>query len=313
MKGKNIIVTGGLGFIGSHLTETLVRENHVTLIDNESTGNLKNVSHLTDKGLEVVIGDVDELDLATLFAGHDYVFHEAALPSVPRSVKDPLGSNESSVTGTLKVLVAAKDSDVQKVVFASSSLVYGDPAALPKQEDMRVNPMSPYAVTKLTGEYYCSVFSQIYGLPTVSPRYFNVFGPRQDPTSHYAAVIPKFITAILTGSRPTVYGDGRQTRDFTFVKHVVQANLLACESDATGTFNIACGRSIRINELVALINEIMGTAIEPKYLAPRPGDVKHSLADITKAHSFGYRPSDNFKDELAETIRWFEDGLRQEH
>jgi len=202
---------------------------------------------------------------------------------------------------------------VKKVVFASSSSVYGDTVELPKEEDARINPLSPYAVTKATGEFYCKVFQEIYGLPTVSLRYFNVFGPRQDPTSQYAAVIPRFVTAVLTNAHPIIYGDGLQSRDFTYVKHVVQANLLACESDAIGTFNIACGRSITINELVALINEIAGTAIEPEYVAPRPGDVKHSLAAIAKARSFGYGPTDSLKNELTETIRWFENGLEQEN
>jgi UDP-glucose 4-epimerase len=312
MKDKDVVVTGGLGFIGSHLVETLLTDNRVTIIDNHSTGDLKNVDQ-TNEELEVIIGDINELNLATIFDGHDYVLHQAALPSVPRSVKDPLASHESNLTGTLKVLIAARDTGVQKVIYASSSSVYGDAAALPKQEDMHVTPISPYAVTKAAGEFYCTVFHEIYGLPTVSLRYFNVFGPRQDPNSQYAAVIPKFITAILTNARPTIYGDGQQSRDFTYVKNVVEANLLACESDASGTFNIACGRSVTINELVTLINEIAGTAIEPKYVASRPGDVKHSLADITKARSFGYSPSDSFKDELAETIRWFEDGLRQEN
>jgi UDP-glucose 4-epimerase len=312
MKDKDVVVTGGLGFIGSHLVETLLTDNRVTIIDNHSTGDLKNVDQ-TNEELEVIIGDINELNLATIFDGHDYVLHQAALPSVPRSVKDPLASHESNLTGTLKVLIAARDTGVQKVIYASSSSVYGDAAALPKQEDMHVTPISPYAVTKAAGEFYCTVFHEIYGLPTVSLRYFNVFGPRQDPNSQYAAVIPKFITAILTNARPTIYGDGQQSRDFTYVNNVVEANLLACESDASGTFNIACGRSVTINELVALINEIAGTAIEPEYVAPRPGDVKHSLADITKARSFGYSPSDSFKDELAETIRWFENGLRQEN
>jgi UDP-glucose 4-epimerase len=313
MKDKDVVVTGGLGFIGSHLVETLLTDNRVTIIDNHSTGDPKNIDHLANEELEVIIGDINELNLATIFDGHDYVLHQAALPSVPRSVKDPLASHESNLTGTLKVLIAARDTGVQKVIYASSSSVYGDAAALPKQEDMHVTPISPYAVTKAAGEFYCTVFHEIYGLPTVSLRYFNVFGPRQDPNSQYAAVIPKFITAILTNARPKIYGDGQQSRDFTYVNNVVEANLLACESDASGTFNIACGRSVTINELVTLINEIAGTAIEPKYVAPRPGDVKHSLADITKARSFGYSPNDNFKDELAETIRWFEDGLRQEN
>jgi UDP-glucose 4-epimerase len=308
VKGKNVVITGGLGFIGSHLAETLVRDNRVTIIDNESSGSQKNVAHLTDLGLQVLVGDINELSLPKIFAGHDYVFHQAALPSVPRSVKDPLASNKSNVTGTLEVLIAARDAGIRKVVFASSSSVYGDAAALPKQEDMRVTPLSPYAVTKAAGELYCSVFYEIYGLPTVSLRYFNVFGPRQDPTSQYAAVIPKFITVMLSDERPIVYGDGEQSRDFTFVRHVVEANILACESDVTGTFNVACGRSVTINDLVALINEILGTDVKPEYVAPRPGDVRHSLADISKARLFGYNPKSNFKDELAETIRWFEDG-----
>lgn len=308
MKSKRVIITGGLGFIGSHLAEKLVEDNEVAIIDNKSTGKLENVSHLIRENLKIIEGDITTLDLATIFDGYDYVFHQAALPSVPRSVKDPLASHEANVTGTLRVLIAAKDTAIQKVVYASSSSVYGDTPTLPKREDMPVNPLSPYAVTKAAGEFYCKVFNEIYGLPTISLRYFNVFGPRQDPTSQYAAVIPKFITAILTHASPVIYGDGQQSRDFTYVKHVAQANLLACESDATGTFNVACGRRVTINELVALINDIAGTAIEPEYVAPRPGDVKHSRADITKARSFGYSPSDRFKDELNETIRWFENG-----
>ncbi|MEI7827905.1 MAG: SDR family oxidoreductase [Euryarchaeota archaeon] len=313
MKDKNVIVTGGLGFIGSHLAENLVRDNHVTLIDNRSTGDCKNIRHVANEGLEVIIGDITTLNLAKIFNGYDYVFHQAALPSVPRSVKDPLASNESNITGTLKVLIAAKDAGIKKVVYASSSSVYGDTATLPKREDMSVNPVSPYAVTKATGEFYCTVFQKIYDLPTVSLRYFNVFGPRQDPLSQYAAVIPKFVTAMLKNKRPTVYGDGLQSRDFTFVRHVVEANLLACESGATGTFNIACGRSITINELVGLINEVLGTTIEPQYVAHRPGDIKHSLADVSKAKLFGYDPLSSFKEELAETIRWFENGLAREN
>ncbi len=308
MKSKRVIITGGLGFIGSHLAEKLVEDNEVAIIDNKSTGKLENVSHLIRENLKIIEGDITTLDLATIFDGYDYVFHQAALPSVPRSVKDPLASHEANVTGTLRVLIAAKDTAIQKVVYASSSSVYGDTPTLPKREDMPVNPLSPYAVTKAAGEFYCKVFNEIYGLPTISLRYFNVFGPRQDPTSQYAAVIPKFITAILTHASPVIYGDGQQSRDFTYVKHVAQANLLACESDATGTFNVACGRRVTINELVALINDIAGTAIKPEYVAPRPGDVKHSRADITKARSFGYSPSDRFKDELNETIRWFENG-----
>ncbi|MGP8011954.1 MAG: SDR family oxidoreductase [Halobacteriota archaeon] len=310
MKGKHVIVTGGLGFIGSHLVEKLVEDNDVAIIDNQSTGKNENVSHLTSDKLKIIKGDIRTLNLAAIFEDYEYVFHQAALPSVPRSIKDPLASHEANITGTLRVLVAAKNAGIQKVVYASSSSVYGDTAELPKREDMPVNPLSPYAVTKMAGEFYCKVFHEIYGLPTISLRYFNVFGPRQDPLSQYAAVIPRFITAILNDSSPIIYGDGQQSRDFTFVKHVVDANVLACESKKTGTFNVACGRSVSINELVALIGEITGTTIEAKHAAPRPGDVKHSLADISKARSFGYEPKGTFKDELEATVRWFENGLR---
>ena len=310
MKGKHVIVTGGLGFIGSHLAEKLSEDNDVAIIDNQSTGKLGNVSHLISDHLKVIEGDLRTLNLAAIFEDYEYLFHQAALPSVPRSVKDPLASHEANITGTLMVLIAAKDADIQKVVYASSSSVYGDTAELPKREDMPVNPLSPYAVTKMAGEFHCKVFHEIYGLPTISLRYFNVFGPRQDPLSQYAAVIPRFITAMLDDSSPIIYGDGQQSRDFTFVRHVVDANVLACESEETGTFNVACGRSISINELVALIGEITGTTIEAKHAAPRPGDVKHSLADISKAQLFGYAPKGNFKDELEATIRWFENGLR---
>ncbi|MGZ4869971.1 MAG: SDR family oxidoreductase [Halobacteriota archaeon] len=313
MKGKQVIVTGGLGFIGSQLVERLVEDNDVAIIDNQSTGKLENVSHLIGDNLKVIDGDIQTLNLAAIFEDHEYVFHQAALPSVPRSVKDPLASHEANVTGTLRVLIAAKDANIKKVVFASSSSVYGDTTELPKREDMPVNPPSPYAVTKVAGEFYCKVFHEIYGLPTISLRYFNVFGPRQDPLSQYAAVIPKFITAMLDYLSPIIYGDGQQSRDFTFVKHVVDANVLACESNKTGTFNVACGRSISINELVALIGERTGKTIQAQHVAPRPGDVKHSLADISKARSFGYVPMGNFKNELRETIRWFENGLRPDN
>jgi UDP-glucose 4-epimerase len=313
MRGKKAIVTGGLGFIGSHLVENLLEHNEVTIIDNQSTGRLHNVSHLVNEGLRIIEGDIVDLDLAHIFNGCDYVFHQAALPSVPRSVKDPLASNKANITGTLKVLIAACEVDVKKVVYASSSSVYGDTTELPKREDMRANPLSPYAVTKATGELYCRVFQKIYGLRSVSLRYFNVFGPRQDPHSQYAAVIPKFVNAILRDVPPVVYGDGRQSRDFTFVKHVVDANVLACESKETGTFNVACGRSVTINDLITLINEIVGKNVKPTHVAPRLGDIKHSLADISKARAFGYAPKSDFRDELAETVRWFKHGIRSKN
>jgi len=310
VKGQRVIVTGGLGFIGSHLAERLLEDNEVAIVDNQSTGTLENVSHMTSDKLTVIEGDLRTLDLAKSFEDYDYVFHQAALPSVPRSVKDPLASHESNITGTLRVLIAAAHTGIKKVVYASSSSVYGDAPELPKREDMPLDPLSPYAVTKMAGEFYCKVFHEIYGLPTIALRYFNVFGPRQDPHSQYAAVIPRFITAVLNDSSPVIYGDGEQSRDFTFVKHVVDANVLASESEKTGTFNIACGRRISINQLLALISELTGKTIHAKHAAPRSGDVKHSLADISKAGSFGYAPTGSFKDELNETIRWFENEFR---
>lgn len=295
-----------MGFIGSHLTEKLLEENEVTVIDNEATGRIENIKHLLNhKNLTVVKGSIVDLDLVRIFKGKDYVFHLAAIPSVPRSVKDPFSSNEANVTGTLKVLIAAKDSGIKKVIFSSSSSVYGDTPILPKKEDMPVNPQSPYAITKATGEMYCRVFQELYGLPIVCLRYFNVFGPRQDPTSQYAAVIPKFITSILNDESPVIFGDGEQSRDFSFIKHVVNANILSCESDKTGVFNIACGRRVTINELVSHINSILEKDVKPTYVESRPGDIIHSLAAINKAKGFGYDPVGNFKDELAEVVRWF--------
>lgn len=306
MKTKNVVVTGGMGFIGSHLTERLLEDNKVTVIDNESTGKIENIRHLLDhKNLTVIKGSIVDLNLTEIFQDKDYIFHLAAIPSVPRSVKDPFSSNNSNVTGTLSVLIAAKDAGIKKVIFSSSSAVYGDTPTLPKREDMSINPMSPYAITKATGEMYCGVFQELYGLQTVCLRYFNVFGPRQDPNSQYAAVIPKFITAILNYESPVIYGDGEQSRDFTFVKNVVDANILSCESKKTGVFNIACGRRITINQLVDYINEILGKEIKSIHAEPRPGDIKHSLADISKAKDFGYNPKYGFKKELITTVEWF--------
>ncbi len=305
MNNNKIIITGGLGFIGSNLAERLIKNNEVTIIDDESTGKMENIKHLECDNLKVINGSITDLDLTDNFKGHDYVFHQAALPSVPRSIKDPKGSNEANITGTLNVLVAAKDAGVKKVVCASSSSVYGDTPKLPKSEDMPVNPLSPYAITKMTGEFYCKVFQDIYGLQTISLRYFNVFGPRQDLTSQYSAVIPKFIDAILNNKSLVVYGDGEQSRDFSYIKHVVDANILACESDKTGVYNIACGRRITINQLIDMVNEILGKDVEPTYSEVRAGDIKHSLADISKASMFGYEPKSDFKQELEETIRWF--------
>jgi len=308
MKNYQIIVTGGLGFIGSNLVEKLIKHNEVTIIDDQSTGKIENIQEIDQDNLTLIKGSITDLNLTKIFKDHDYVLHQAALPSVPRSISDPKSSNEANITGTLNVLIAAKNSGIKKVVCASSSSVYGDTPTLPKSENMPVNPLSPYAITKMTAEFYCNVFQEIYGLQTVSLRYFNVFGPKQDPNSQYAAVIPNFISAIKNNKPPVIYGDGEQSRDFSYVKHIVDANMLACESDKTGVYNIACGRRITVNQLVEMINEIMGKNIEPVYSESRPGDIKHSLADISKAKAFGYEPKSDFIKELKETIKWFNNG-----
>lgn len=306
-----MLVTGGAGFIGSHLAEELSKDNEVIILDNLSTGRKENIKDLVKKtNVKFVKGSMTDLALLQDIIGDvDYVFHQGAIPSVPRSIERPFASNDANINGTLNVLIASKEAGVKKVIYASSSSVYGDAPEMPKKEDMIPNPLSPYAVTKIAGEYYCKVFQEVYGLKTVSLRYFNVFGQRQDPTSEYAAVIPKFITSILNNKPPTIYGDGEQSRDFTFVKSVVEANILAAESDATGVFNIACGRRITINKLVDMINEILGKDVKPVYVASRAGDIKHSLADISRAKSFGYEPKSNFKEGLKETIRWFNNGV----
>ena len=260
MRGKRVVITGGGGFIGSNLAEELAGENEVILIDDLSTGKVENIEGLLKRGaVKLVKGSVTDLDfLREQFKGADYVFHLAALPSVPRSVADPLASNEINLTGTLNVLIAARDNRVSKVIYASSSSVYGDMPNSPKSENMPPSPMSPYGVGKLAGEYYCQVFTQVYGLPTISLRYFNVYGPKQDPSSEYAAVIPRFIVSILKGEPPIIFGDGQQTRDFTFVQDVVEANILAAESEATGVFNVGSGSQISINELARLIMRLVG-------------------------------------------------------
>ncbi|MEN6552502.1 MAG: SDR family oxidoreductase [Methanobacterium sp.] len=305
MKNKKVVVTGGLGFIGSHLVEKLSEDNLVVIIDDQSTGNIENIKHFNISKIDTTLGDITSINLEEIFDGADYVFHEAAVTSVQKSVDDPFISNKVNITGTLKVLEAAKNTDVKKVVLASSSAVYGDTESLPLSEDDPVNPLSPYAVGKTTGELYCNVFSEIYGLPTISLRYFNVFGPRQDPKSQYAAVIPIFIDKILKNESPIIYGDGEQSRDFVSVKHVVAANIMAAESKLTGAFNIGLGKSTTINQLFLMIKEIIGIDIQPLYEKERPGDIKYSLADISKAKSLGYDPKADFKEELKETVEWF--------
>ncbi len=305
------VVTGGAGFIGSHIAEELSKRGYqVTIIDNLSTGNLSNIeSILRSRNAEFVQGSIVDLPvLRKLFSGTDYVFHQAAIPSVPRSIKNPKASHNINATGTLNVLLAARDKDVKKVVYASSSSVYGDTPTLPKVEDMTPNPLSPYAISKLTAEYYCRVFHEIYGLQTVSLRYFNVYGPRQDPDSPYAAVIPLFINLALAGKSPVIFGDGKQSRDFTFVKDVAEANILAAESEATGIFNIGNSQRVTINHLVRLIIKLVrNRSIKPIYKDMRVGDILHSLADITKAKAFGYNPKYSLEEGLKETINSFQE------
>lgn len=304
------LVTGGAGFIGSSIVRTLVeRGDTVRALDDFSTGKPGNLAEVAGS-IEVVEGSVaDEVLVRHAVEGVDYVLHQGALASVPRSVEDPLASNLANVTGTLTLLVAARDAKVRRLVYAASSAAYGDQPALPKVESMAPSPLSPYAVSKLAGEYYCQAFTECYGLETVSLRYFNIYGPRQDPESVYAAVIPKFITAMLAGERPTIFGDGEQSRDFTFVEDAIAANLLACTApNAAGqVVNVACGERYSLNELVAALNRILGTAIEPIYAAPRAGDVKHSQADIGAARALlGYEPRCSFEEGLRKTVEWFQ-------
>lgn len=307
----NYLITGGAGFIGSHITrELLKRAGNVKVIDNLITGNLKNLTDIVDQ-IEFIKGDIRDLDLLKrVFSGVDYILHQAALPSVPRSVIDPIATNQHNIDGTLNVLVAARDCGVKRVVYAASSSAYGDKAIEYKSEDLPINPLSPYALTKQVGETYCRLFSQLYGLETVSLRYFNVFGPYQNPLSQYAAVIPKFITTMLKGQSPTIFGDGQQSRDFTYISNNVQANILATTSKKIGKgeiINIACGSSISLNDLVGLINQELATDLKAIHLAERQGDVKHSKADIRLSEELlDYKPIKDFKTGLKETIKWYQ-------
>lgn len=309
MNGKKIVVTGGAGFIGSNLVKKLAETNTVSVIDDLSTGHITNIQQLiTSKKIEFIPGTITDLEmLQKTFRNIDYIFHQAAIPSVPRSIKDPIRTNIVNANGTLNVLVAARDNHVKKVVYASSSSVYGDTPTLPKKEDMIPNPLSPYAVSKLTAEYYCDVFARIYALPTVALRYFNVYGPSQDPTSEYAAVVPKFITNVLNGKSPIIFGDGEQTRDFTYVEDVVTANIFAAESTTTGVFNIAGGTRISINTLAKLIIQLCKKNVTIDYQKPRSGDILHSLADITRAkNTFNFKSNFSITEGIKETITWFQ-------
>ena len=305
MKNKKVVVTGGLGFIGSHLIDRLNENNNVVIVDNQSSGDIKNIKDFDFTKIDTNLGDITKMNLENIFEGADYVFHMAAMTSVTQSIVDPIGCNEINVTGTLKVLEAARKCGVKKLVFSSSSAVYGETESLPISEKIPINPLSPYAVAKATGELYCNVYSEIYGLPTVALRYFNVFGPKQDPESDYAPVIPIFVDKLLKNETPVIYGDGEQTRDFVHVKQVVKANILSAESKETGVFNIGLGKSTSINQLFEIVKNTMGKDIEPKYEDARAGEIKHSFADISKARSIGYVPKSDFVDNLSDTVNSF--------
>jgi UDP-glucose 4-epimerase len=307
--GQSYLVTGGAGFIGSHICERLVREGHrVRVLDDFSSGKEENLKEFISE-LEVVRGDIRDAKLVSeATKGVDIVLHQAALGSVPRSVADPLSTHQVNITGTLNVLLAARDAGARRVVSASSSSVYGETPVLPKHEQMMPQPLSPYALSKLTGEHYIRVFKHVYGLEAVALRYFNIFGPRQDPESQYAAVIPKFVTALLAGNRPTIYGDGNQSRDFTFVENVVNANLNAAEADGVAgrAFNVGCGGRYTLLELLSQLKRILGSDIEPIHEPARAGDVRDSQAAIEYAEKqLGYRVSVGFEEGLSRTVDWY--------
>jgi nucleoside-diphosphate-sugar epimerase len=304
----NYLVTGGAGFIGSHLAEELARRGeHVRVVDNLSTGKRQNLAHLPS--VEFLEGDLADLEVARrAVQGIDYVLHQAAIPSVPRSVQDPITSNRANIDASLNVLVAARDAAVKRVVYAGSSSAYGNTPTLPKVETMATAPLSPYALQKLVAEQYCQMFTRLYGLETVTIRYFNVFGPRQDPSSPYSGVISLFISALCDARQPTIYGDGEHTRDFTYVANVVDGVLRACtaESAKGEVINVATGGRISLNTLFKTIRELVRANIEPIYADPRPGDVKDSQADISKAgRILGYQPIVSFEDGLAKTVAWY--------
>ncbi|MDP8259729.1 MAG: SDR family oxidoreductase [Candidatus Gygaella obscura] len=310
------LVTGGAGFIGSHIVERLVKQNHtVKVLDNFVSGKEENLSPFLDK-IELIKGDIrDEVVLSKAVKGCDYILHQAALRSVPKSMSNPQEYHDVNVTGTLKVLLAARDAKVKRVVFASSSSVYGETNKFPQKEDFTTEPISPYATTKLLGEYYCNLFAKSFGLDTFCLRYFNVFGPRQSLESLYAVVVPKFITSILDGKSCPVHGDGSQSRDFTFVGNVVDANIKAalCESPLKGeSVNIASGRDYTVLELIKIINQILNTDIKPDFIDKRPGDVQKTNADISKAAQLiKYIPLTDFKKGLEITASYFKENLKK--
>lgn len=310
---NKFLVTGGAGFIGSNIARKLVSEGcFVRVIDNLLTGKKSNLAGIIER-IEFIEADMGDMDITRkAMKDIDVVLHQGALPSVPRSLDNPAATHKHCVEATFNLLLAARDIGIKRFVYAASSSAYGDTPTLPKVETMVSNPLSPYAAAKLVGEYYCSVFYKVFGLETISLRYFNVFGPYQDPTSQYAAAIPAFVTAILKDKPPTIYGDGEQSRDFTYIDNVVQANLLAARAQKTSgeMVNIACGQAVTVNQIIGMINECVGKDVKPIYTDTRPGDVKHSLADISLAEEIiGFKPVIHFKDGLELAIDWYRDNL----
>ena len=306
MNNKNILITGGLGFIGSHIANEVLENNEVVILDNLSTGNINNLNNPKHDNLKIVEEDLRKTNLDDLTSNIDYIFHLAAMASVPLSIDKPVECNDINLNATVKLLKSAADNDVKKIVFSSSSAVYGQNRNMPLKESEPSQPMSPYAASKAGCELYLQSFYDSYGLKYTALRYFNVFGPGQDKNSQYAAVIPNFISALLEGKQAEIYGDGEQTRDFVYVKDIVRANINAAESDFNGILNIASGEKLSINQLYEIVKKTLDSDLEPKYLPERPGDIKHSLADISNMSKINLKiDTKDFEKQLTETIEWF--------
>lgn len=306
MKNKKILITGGAGFIGSYIVDELINDNEITIIDNLTTGSIKNLKYPEHDNLNFIKGDIRKINFNDLTSGTDYVFHLAAMASVPLSIEKPKECNDINVNSTIKLLKSAVENDVKKIVFSSSSAVYGENRNLPLKETEIPMPTSPYAASKASCELYLKTFHESYGLDYTALRYFNVFGPRQDRNSQYAAVIPNFINAILEGKQAEIYGDGEQTRDFVYIEDIARANINACKSEYNGIINIASGKKMTINRLYEIVKNTLGSDLEPKYLSERPGDIKHSLADTKNMEKIDLKiDSSNFENQLIETVNWF--------
>lgn len=306
MKNKKILITGGAGFIGSYIVDELINDNEITIIDNLTTGSIKNLKYPEHDNLNFIKGDIRKINFNDLTSGTDYVFHLAAMASVPLSIEKPKECNDINVNSTIKLLKSAVENDVKKIVFSSSSAVYGENRNLPLKETEIPMPTSPYAASKASCELYLKTFHESYGLDYTALRYFNVFGPRQDRNSQYAAVIPNFINALLEGKQAEIYGDGEQTRDFVYIGDIARANINACKSDYNGIINIASGKKMTINRLYEIVKNTLGSDLEPKYLSERPGDIKHSLADTNNMEKIDLKiDSSNFENQLIETVNWF--------